>query len=178
LLPWSVLLGRYGGTTGTTLGQSILFQRQLVNQCKQKLTYLNTFVTIEVTTSTTAFSAAQIMPTTLFPIPQSLKAESTVFALKERLDWGEPALTIIDVRNREDFNASRITGAISIPATELVVRATASLETDRDIYVYGETDEQTTEAATQLRNAGFENVAELKGGLAAWKAAKAPVEGF
>jgi len=118
------------------------------------------------------------MPTTLFPIPQSLKAESTVFALKERLDWGEPALTIIDVRSREDFNASRITGAISIPATELVARATVSLEADRDIYVYGETDEQTAEAATQLRHAGFENVAELKGGLAAWKAAKAPVEGF
>jgi rhodanese-related sulfurtransferase len=117
------------------------------------------------------------MPNTLFPIPQSLKAESTVFDLKKRLDWGEPALTIIDIRSREAFNASRITGAVSMPLGELVVQATVSLEADRDIYVYGETDAQAAEAATQLRNAGFENVAELKGGLAAWKAANAPVEG-
>jgi rhodanese-related sulfurtransferase len=117
------------------------------------------------------------MPNSLFPIPQSLKAESTVFDLKERLDWGEPALTIIDVRSRDEFNANRITGAISIPAIELVVRATVSLEAERDIYVYGETDEQTAEAATQLRNAGFKNVAELKGGLAAWKAANGSIEG-
>jgi rhodanese-related sulfurtransferase len=117
------------------------------------------------------------MPNTLFPIPQSIKAESTVFDLKDRLDWGEPALTIIDVRSRDAFNASRITGAISIPAPELVVRATVTLEADRDIYIYGETDEQTAEVANHLRNAGFENVAELRGGLAAWKAANAPIEG-
>jgi rhodanese-related sulfurtransferase len=124
-----------------------------------------------------AFVAVVAMPNTLFPIPQSLKDQSTVFDLKQRLDWGEPALTIIDVRSREDFNTSRITGAISMPSGELIVQAMVSLEADRDIYVYGETDEQTAEAATQLRNAGFENVAELKGGLAAWKAANAPIEG-
>lgn len=108
---------------------------------------------------------------------KSLKAQSTVFDLKERLDWGEPALTIIDVRARDAFNISRITGAISIPAEELVARVGANLESDRDIYVYGDTDEQTAEAANKLREAGYENVAELTGGLAAWKAANGPVEG-
>jgi rhodanese-related sulfurtransferase len=42
--------------------------------------------------------------------------------LKERLDWGEPALTIIDVRDRDAFNISHICGAISLPLNELVVR--------------------------------------------------------
>jgi rhodanese-related sulfurtransferase len=117
------------------------------------------------------------MPTNFFPVPKAFKTNSTVFDLKERLDWGEPALTIIDVRSRDAFNVSRISGAISIPADELVARASASFESDRDLYLYGETDEQTAAAAAQLRDASFATGAELKGGLPAWQAAKAPVEG-
>lgn len=117
------------------------------------------------------------MPSGLLPIPGPIKAQSRGFELKERLDWGEPALTIVDVRNREVFNISRITGAISMPLDELVARTSASLEIERDIYVYGESDEQTAAAASHLREAGYQNVAELVGGLAAWKAAGYPTEG-
>lgn len=115
---------------------------------------------------------------TLLPTPaRPLKAQATVSDLKTRLDWGEPALTIIDIRSRDAFNAGRITGAISMPVDELVARVSASLESERDIYLYGDTDEQTAEAAAKLREAGYENVAELLGGLAAWKAANGSVEG-
>ena len=117
------------------------------------------------------------MSSTFFPTPQPLKSVSTVFDLKDRLDWGEPALTIIDVRNRVMFNANRISGAISMPIDELVARASASLESERDIYVYGGTDEETANAATKLRDAGYENVAELMGGLGAWQAAAGATEG-
>lgn len=112
------------------------------------------------------------------PIPESLKDKSSVASLKKRLDWGEPALTIVDVRDSSAFNATHIMGAISIPMNELVVRANASLELIRDIYVYGETNEQTAEAASNLRKAGYENVAELLDGLAAWKAIGYQTEGF
>ena len=64
-----------------------------------------------------------------------------------------------------------------MPADELVARASVSLESERDIYVYGDTDESTAAAAEQLRNTGYENVAELKGGLVAWQAASGAVEG-
>ena len=113
----------------------------------------------------------------LIPIPKPLKSQSTVFDLKERLEWGEPALTIIDVRSRDAFNTKRISGALSIPMTELVGRTSASLEMERDIYVYGDNDEHTAEAAAQLRDAGFSNVAEIIGGLPAWQAVKGPIEG-
>lgn len=113
----------------------------------------------------------------MIPIPEPLKAKSQVNDLKKRLDWGEPALTIIDVRDREAFNTNHILGAISMPMTGLVGQATNNLEFVRDIYVYGETDTETEAAAAQLRQAGFENVAELIGGLAAWKAAGYPIEG-
>lgn len=105
-----------------------------------------------------------------------MKAESRVYDLKARLDWGEPALTIIDVRDRGLFNESHIMGAISIPAAELLDRAQASFELDRDIYVYADTDEEANTAAEQLRTNGYEKVSVLRGGVAAWKAAGFPVE--
>ncbi|MEM6611352.1 MAG: rhodanese-like domain-containing protein [Cyanobacteria bacterium P01_C01_bin.72] len=110
-------------------------------------------------------------------IPEPLKAQSLVYDLKKRLDWGEPALTIIDIREQDAFNISHISGAVSLPTNELVNRALNNLELERDLYIYGSTDEQTANAAAQLRAAGYQNVAELRGGLAAWKASSFPIEG-
>ena len=110
-------------------------------------------------------------------IPEPIQNQSSVGALKKRLDWGEPALTIIDVRTRDAFNTCRIQGSIPMPMDEPAALTLASLELSRDIYVYAETDEQTAVAANQLRQAGYQNVAELIGGLTAWKQAKYPVEG-
>lgn len=112
----------------------------------------------------------------LFPQPASFKEESRVYDLKSRLDWGEPAFTIIDVRDRAAFNEAHIMGAISFPSEELLPRVEANLERERDIYLYSDTDEETANAAARLREAGFERVAKLTGGLGAWKAAGYPVE--
>ncbi|PSN19811.1 rhodanese-like domain-containing protein [filamentous cyanobacterium CCP5] len=112
----------------------------------------------------------------LFPKPSPLRDISRVYDLKERLDWGEPALTIIDVRDRDAFNERHVMGAISMPQAELIERAKESLEFDRDLYVYAETDEESAEAANILRQEGYEKVSLLRGGVAAWKAAGFPVE--
>ena len=101
---------------------------------------------------------------------------SRVYDLKARLDWGEPALTIIDVRDRLLFNERHIMGAISIPVTELVDRSRETLEFDRDIYVYASVDEEATAAAEQMRSVGYQKVSVLRGGVAAWKAAGFPIE--
>ena len=111
----------------------------------------------------------------MIPTPPPFKDKSLVFELKSRLDWGEPALTIIDARDRTEFNFRHILGAIPMPLQELVNRAKSSLENSRDIYIYGETDEETAIAASLLRDAGFQNVSELRGGVAAWRALDYPV---
>lgn len=116
----------------------------------------------------------EVTPT---PDPQQTPKASAK-SLKDRLQWGEPALTILDVRDRQSFNEQRIMGAITMPMDEdLVARATASLESRREIYVYGEDDEQTAKAASMLREAGFESVSEISGGLEAWKAISGSTEG-
>lgn len=112
------------------------------------------------------------------PMDEPIQNKSSVSSLKQRLDWGEPALTIIDVRPRELFNLVRIRGSIPMPMDEPAALTLASLSSSRDIYVYAETDEQTAVAANKLRQAGYQNVSELIGGLTAWKKAKYPIEGW
>jgi len=111
------------------------------------------------------------------PSQPPIHSQSDVHSLKSRLEWGEPAFTILDVRDRSVYNNGRILGALPTPIAELVERAEPSLAKIRDIYVYGENDQQSAEAAQLLRSAGFERVSELKGGLAAWKAIGGPTEG-
>ncbi len=102
------------------------------------------------------------------PTPPSLKSESPAYDLKARLEWGEPAFTIVDIRDRAAFNQTRITGAVSVPIEQFIEFAQANFEPTRDIYIYGESDEQSLQAAQLLRNAGFSCVAQIMGGLPAW----------
>ncbi|RAM51951.1 MAG: rhodanese-like domain-containing protein [Hapalosiphonaceae cyanobacterium JJU2] len=113
----------------------------------------------------------------IIPSQPPIDAQSDVHQLKSRLEWGEPALTILDVRDRQTHNQGHITGAMPMPLNELVDRATTTIAKSRDIYVYGATEEETAQAAQSLRSAGFEHVSELKGGLAAWKAIGGATEG-
>ena len=110
--------------------------------------------------------------------PPVHKNKSDAHVLKSRLEWGEPAFTILDVSDRQTYNEGHIMGALSMSMDGLGDAAAQSLAKSRDIYVYGATDQNTTEAAQALRSKGFENVSELKGGLAAWKAIGGPTEGI
>lgn len=114
----------------------------------------------------------------VIPPEPPVQGQSGVHELKSRLEWGEPAFTILDVRDRNAYNDGHIMGAMPMPIDEVADRAKASIALSRDIYIYGETDAETAEAAQKLRTAGFEHVAELKGGLPAWKAIAGPTEGI
>lgn len=112
------------------------------------------------------------------PTPPGLKSQVSAQELKARLEWGEPGLTIIDVRDRNTFNDAHIMGAMPMPVETIVQQIQGNLEPNRDIYVYGENDQQTAEAANKLREAGYYRVAELKGGLSDWKAIAGSTEGI
>lgn len=112
------------------------------------------------------------------PTPPDLKSQVSAQELKARLEWGEPGLTIIDVRDRNAFNDAHIMGAIPMPVETIVQQIQGNLEPNRDIYVYGENDQQSAEAARKLREVGYIRVAELKGGLSDWKAIAGSTEGI
>lgn len=106
----------------------------------------------------------------VIPTPPEATPVSSAQALKERLDWGEPALTIIDTRSREAYLEERIRGAMLMSDVD-------NLAQNREIYIYGDSNEETVTAANNLRQEGFKNVSQLQGGLAGWKAVKGPTEG-
>jgi rhodanese-related sulfurtransferase len=112
----------------------------------------------------------------LTPTPVVIQEESTAYDLKTRLEWGEPALSIVDIREHEAFDRGRITGAISMPMEQLPEMKSA-LQPDRDLYIYGDTDEQAHTAAEMLRAAGFKAVTHVIGGLDAWHEIGGPTEG-
>lgn len=122
--------------------------------------------------------AKEKMPN-ITPNPPGMKAQSSAHDLKSRLEWGEPAFTILDARDRQTYNQGHIMGAMPMSMEEMSggIEPSPSLALNRDIYVYSDSDEQTSQAANQLRDKGFLNVSELKGGLAAWKAIGGPTEG-
>ncbi len=112
------------------------------------------------------------------PIPGAIENQSSVNTLKKRLEWGKAALTIIDARPGVLFNITHIIGSISMPMDEPNDLTLTSLESNRDIYIYAETDKKTAVAANELRQAGYQHVSELIGGLRAWKKAKYPIVGW
>lgn len=107
----------------------------------------------------------------------SINLVADVQDLQTSLQWGQPAFTVIDVRDRSKYNYSRITGAISIPLNDLESRAQVSLFRERQIYIYGENDSQSAQAVRTLQFLGFKAVAELSGGLPAWKTIGGATEG-
>ncbi len=114
----------------------------------------------------------------LTPVPPGFQTETTAFELKSRLQWGEPGLTILDVRDHDAFNQGRIQGAMNMPLSELPKMAQASLQPQRDIYLYGGSEAEAAEAVQMLREAGFERVAPLQGGIQAWQEIEGQVEGI
>ena len=114
----------------------------------------------------------------LVPQQPPVDPKSSANDLKTRLEWGEPAFTIIDVRDRQSYNDSHIMGAISMTMDVLGNSAVKSLAKSRDIYVYGATEEEGSQAVQALKSAGFQNVSQLMGGLAGWKAIGGPTEGY
>jgi rhodanese-related sulfurtransferase len=116
----------------------------------------------------------------IIPAQPPIEAQTDVKVVKSRLEWGEPAFTIMDVRDRPTYNQGHIMGAIPVPIDEMRETEVSSLDIDksRDIYVYGNDEGQTALAAQSLRSAGFKNVSELLGGIAAWKAIGGTTEGI
>ena len=127
-----------------------------------------------------AAKISEIKDTITKPIPTPPKQQlpvSSAQAIKERLDWGEPAFTILDARDREAYLQVHITGAMSVASDDLVARFIKSLAKNREIYVYGDNDTQANLVAEKFRTEGFTNVSQLQGGLPGWKAINGYIEG-
>jgi rhodanese-related sulfurtransferase len=81
---------------------------------------------------------------------------------------------VLDVRQPIEFQAERLTGAISVPVGE-VSRRLGELPRDREILCVCLSGHRSEPAVRQLRSAGFKAVG-LAGGLIGWRLAGLPTE--
>ena len=92
--------------------------------------------------------------------------EITVLELKARMDKGEDVF-VLDVREPHEYEINRIPGSTLIPLGELPERFT-ELDANREIVSQCKSGMRSARAATFLREHGFKNVRNLKGGVLAW----------
>jgi adenylyltransferase/sulfurtransferase len=96
----------------------------------------------------------------------SSQTEITAVELKERLDRGDQ-LTIVDVREPNEYQINRIPGSQLIPLGE-IPRRYAELDPEDEIVVQCKMGGRSAKAADYLRSVGFKQVLNLKGGILDW----------
>ena len=116
-------------------------------------------------------SVAQMLGDAAATVPFISLAE-----LKSRIDRPESPLIVLDVRERDAYEAGHIPGAKLLPRGQLELRVNQELA-DPTVPIVSccELGQISTLAAATLREMGFRHPIALDGGMKAWRAAGYPV---
>jgi glyoxylase-like metal-dependent hydrolase (beta-lactamase superfamily II) len=97
--------------------------------------------------------------------------------LNTRVGAGDKDLTVLDVRERDAYEAGHIPGARLLPRGQLELRVNEELpDPTRRILTCCELGRVSTLAAATLRELGFTRAVALDGGVKAWREAGYPVK--
>jgi rhodanese-related sulfurtransferase len=87
-----------------------------------------------------------------------------------------PKVQLVDVRTPQEFSTGHITDAQNINFYDAEFRAKVDvLDKNKPIAVYCAAGGRSSKATNVLRDLGFKQIIDLKGGMTAWKAANKPV---
>jgi rhodanese-related sulfurtransferase len=102
--------------------------------------------------------------------------ETTVDEVKGRLDRGDKAFLLVDVREESEWNAGHIPGAIHLGKGVIERDIEQKVpETDKEIILYCGGGFRSALAAESLTKMGYTNVISMDGGWRGWKEAGHPV---
>jgi glyoxylase-like metal-dependent hydrolase (beta-lactamase superfamily II)/rhodanese-related sulfurtransferase len=82
---------------------------------------------------------------------------------------------VLDVRTPQEWKTKRIEGSTNVPLNHLDERV-GELPRDRALVIHCAGGYRSSIAASLLQRRGFDRVSELAGGIAAWEAAKLPMQ--
>jgi len=83
---------------------------------------------------------------------------------------------VLDVRDPGEYGAGHILGAKNLPLARLDSAGEVAKKKDATLIVYCDTGDRSGKAVAALKKQGYSKVANLSGGLSAWKQAGLPVE--
>src|SRR4051812_43123147 len=84
------------------------------------------------------------------------------------------SVTLVDVREPEEYAVSHIEGCQLIPLGELQQRAETELDRKANIVLYCAHGMRSMNGLVALRRMGFQNLKSLAGGIAAWEELNGP----
>lgn len=93
--------------------------------------------------------------------------EITVQELKAMID-GKEDFQLIDVRESFEYEVSNLDG-LSIPLAGILIEAD-KVSKDKPVIVQCRSGKRSAQAVMLLQQQGYTNLANLKGGILAWKA--------
>lgn len=111
---------------------------------------------------------------------QEIKPNITEVSVVELADKLAHGIVLIDVREPEEFNQSRIAGAVNLPRGVLEMKlqmhpqfkdAESPLEelNNHEIYLICRSGARSALAANSLQMMGFDKVKSVTGGMVAWQ---------
>jgi adenylyltransferase/sulfurtransferase len=92
--------------------------------------------------------------------------EISAVDLKKRLDRGD-VLTIVDVREPNEYQINRIPGSVLIPLGDIPKRY-VELDPNDELVMQCKVGARSARAADFLRSKGYKKVLNLRGGILEW----------
>jgi glyoxylase-like metal-dependent hydrolase (beta-lactamase superfamily II)/rhodanese-related sulfurtransferase len=160
----------YTGETHSTLGREIAANPRLQKHDRQSFVAMMKGLNLELPTHLSEALRVNIHGGK--PLCQLLAEASgrIAFISAEELSAGQGEAVLLDVRERDAFEAGHIPGAIHLPRGQLELQADRQLPDAKGrIVVCCGNGEMAILAAATLRELGFVNVAALQGGLKSWQ---------
>ena len=93
--------------------------------------------------------------------------KSATIITEEEFKEGMRRAQVIDVREKNEFDAGHILGARNIPYTTFA-QSVGGIRKDLPIYLYDNTKTLSVRAANKLRKQGYTNIYILKTGYSDW----------
>jgi glyoxylase-like metal-dependent hydrolase (beta-lactamase superfamily II)/rhodanese-related sulfurtransferase len=172
----------YKGGQSSTIGVEIATNRRL--QKRERGEFVDMMRSLDLAAPTHLTEALRTNMSGGVPVSRLL-AQATAqvpFISMENLAAAIAArdndLTIVDVREGDQFGPQHLPGALHLPRGQLELRVNDLLpDPTRRIVTVCELGKISTLAAATLRTLGFQRVVALDGGMKAWRDAGHPTEG-
>lgn len=100
----------------------------------------------------------------LFPT----KGVRTISTIDLTTELNDKNKQFVDVRTPGEFKGNHIRGFKNIPLHQLAQKAEMELSKDKEVIVICQSGMRSQKASKILKNLGFTNVTNVKGGMSAW----------
>jgi glyoxylase-like metal-dependent hydrolase (beta-lactamase superfamily II)/rhodanese-related sulfurtransferase len=170
----------YKGRTHSTIGDEIESNPRLQKRDRAEFVEMMNQLNLAAPTHLTEAlrtnmsggkTVAQLLSDAAAQVPFMSMAE-----LQRRVAGGELGLTLLDVREKDAYQAGHIPGARHLPRGQLELRVNTELpDPTQRILVVCEFGHISTLAAASLRELGFTHAIALDGGMKAWRDGDLPL---